>query len=76
MRRKVTVVGAGNTGRTVAQEVARRDYADVVLVDVNDRPIGVREKQRAHIEGVLHRAISIFIFDLAGERMLLQLTAT
>jgi malate dehydrogenase len=33
-RRKVTVVGAGNVGATCAQEVARRDYADVVLVDV------------------------------------------
>ena len=34
MRQKVTVVGAGLTGRTVAQEVARRDYANVVLVDI------------------------------------------
>jgi malate dehydrogenase len=34
MRRKVTVVGAGMVGRTVAQEVARRDYADVVVVDI------------------------------------------
>ncbi len=34
MRRKVTVVGAGNVGATCAQEVARRGYADVVLVDI------------------------------------------
>ena len=33
-RRKVTVIGAGNVGTTVAQEVARRDYAEVVLVDI------------------------------------------
>jgi malate dehydrogenase len=33
-RQKVTVVGAGNVGATVAQELARRDYADVVLVDI------------------------------------------
>ncbi len=33
-RKKVTVVGAGNVGATCAQELARRDYADVVLVDV------------------------------------------
>jgi malate dehydrogenase len=33
-RRKVTVVGAGNVGATCAQELARRDYADIVLVDV------------------------------------------
>ncbi len=34
MRRKVTVIGAGNVGATCAQEIARRDYADVVLVDI------------------------------------------
>jgi malate dehydrogenase len=34
MRKKVTVIGAGNVGATCAQEVTRRDYADVVLVDI------------------------------------------
>ena len=28
------MIGAGNVGATCAQEVARRDYADVVLVDI------------------------------------------
>ncbi len=42
MRTKVTVVGAGLTGRTIAQEVARRDYANVVLVDiVENLPQGI-----------------------------------
>jgi malate dehydrogenase len=42
MRRKVTVVGAGMVGRTVTQEVVRRDYADVVLVDiVENLPQGI-----------------------------------
>jgi malate dehydrogenase len=36
LRRKITVVGAGNVGATAAQEIARRDYADVVLVDIVD----------------------------------------
>ncbi len=36
MRPKVTVVGAGNVGSTCAQELARRDYADVVLVDIKE----------------------------------------
>jgi malate dehydrogenase len=36
VRRKVTVVGAGNVGATAAQEIARRDYADVVLVDIKE----------------------------------------
>ena len=34
MRRKVTVIGAGAVGATAAQEIARRDYANVVLVDI------------------------------------------
>jgi malate dehydrogenase len=34
MRRKITVVGAGNVGATTAQRVAERDYADVILVDI------------------------------------------
>lgn len=42
MRHKVTVVGAGLTGRTIAQELARRDYANVVLVDiVENLPQGI-----------------------------------
>ena len=36
MRRKVTVVGAGNVGATCAQALASRDYADVVLVDIKE----------------------------------------
>ncbi len=36
LRRKVTVVGAGNTGATCAQVLAVRDYADVVLTDIKE----------------------------------------
>src|ERR687887_756141 len=36
MRRKITVVGAGNVGATTAQRLAERDYADVVLLDIVD----------------------------------------
>jgi malate dehydrogenase len=36
VRKKVTVLGAGNVGATCAQELARRDYADVVLVDIKE----------------------------------------
>src|ERR1700751_380889 len=34
MRRKVTVVGAGNVGANTAQRIAGKELADVVLVDV------------------------------------------
>jgi malate dehydrogenase len=36
MRRKVTVVGAGNVGATCAQVLAAHDYADLVLVDIKE----------------------------------------
>jgi len=36
LRRKVTIVGAGNVGATAAQVLALRDYADVVLVDIKE----------------------------------------
>src|SRR5690348_4692099 len=36
LRRKITVVGAGNVGATCAQVLATRDYADVVLVDIKE----------------------------------------
>jgi malate dehydrogenase len=34
LRKKVTIVGAGNVGATTAQRIADKGYADVVLVDV------------------------------------------
>ena len=34
MRRKVTVIGAGNVGATTAQRVVEKEIGDVVLVDV------------------------------------------
>lgn len=33
-RKKVTVIGAGNVGATVAQQVAQKELADVALVDI------------------------------------------
>ncbi len=34
MRKKITVVGAGNVGTTTAQLIAEKDLADVVLIDI------------------------------------------
>jgi malate dehydrogenase len=36
MRQRITVVGAGNVGATAVQEIARADYADVILVDIKE----------------------------------------
>ncbi len=43
----------------------------VVLVSENDEILGFMEKQQAHINGILHRAFSVFLFNKNGE-MLLQ----
>jgi malate dehydrogenase len=34
MRRKLSVIGAGNVGATLAQRLAEREWGDVVLVDI------------------------------------------
>jgi len=43
----------------------------VILVDEQDRELGASDKLRAHVEGALHRAFSVFVFDHEG-RLLLQ----
>lgn len=44
----------------------------VILVDENDRQIGVMPKLEAHQKAVLHRAFSVFIFNDKNELMLQQ----
>ena len=44
----------------------------VILVDQEDKEIGVMEKMQAHIEAKLHRAFSVFIFNSKGELLLQQ----
>jgi isopentenyl-diphosphate Delta-isomerase len=43
----------------------------VILVDEADNELGTMEKMEAHRVGALHRALSVFIYNAAGE-MLLQ----
>ncbi len=61
MNQKVTVVGAGNVGATVAQRLAEKELADVVLIDILEGvPQGKSldlaeaapiEKHDAHLKG-------------------------
>ena len=44
----------------------------IALVNKNDDVIGFEEKGKVHIEGLLHRAFSIFVFNKAGELMIHQ----
>jgi isopentenyl-diphosphate Delta-isomerase len=47
----------------------------VVLVDENDKETGQMDKMEAHRKGVLHRAISVFVFNKNGEMLLQQRAA-
>lgn len=47
----------------------------VVLVDPDDNEVGTMAKLQAHVEGRLHRAFSVFLFDADG-RLLMQRRAT
>tara|TARA_R110002049_G_scaffold609_1_gene3405 strand:+ start:3154 stop:3672 length:519 start_codon:yes stop_codon:yes gene_type:complete len=48
----------------------------VILVDENDKPIGLMEKIEAHEKALLHRAFSVFVFNEKGELMLQQRAAS
>lgn len=48
---------------------------NVILVDHNDNEVGIMEKMQAHIQGKLHRAFSIFMFNRKGELLLQQRSA-
>ena len=46
----------------------------VVLVNEEDHSLGTAEKLRAHTQGWLHRAFSVFMFDPQGRLLLQQRT--
>lgn len=48
----------------------------VILVNEHDVPVGLMEKQAAHIEPHLHRAFSIFLFNSKGELLMQQRALT
>ncbi len=57
---KITVIGAGNVGASLAQRLVEQDFADVVILDiVEGLPQGkaLDIRQSAHILGFTHRII-------------------
>jgi len=44
----------------------------VIAVDDNDNELGYHDKMKAHIEGVLHRAVSVLIFNSKNEWLIQQ----
>jgi len=45
---------------------------EVILVDVNDTPLGLMDKMEAHEKGLLHRAFSVFVINSNNELLLQQ----
>ena len=46
--------------------------APVVLVNEQDQVLGTEEKIRAHEQGLLHRAFSVYVFDIKGNLLVQQ----
>ena len=44
----------------------------LILVDEEDREVGIMDKLAVHQQGLLHRAFSVFIFNKKGELLLQQ----
>jgi isopentenyl-diphosphate Delta-isomerase len=44
----------------------------VILVDINDEPLGLMDKMAAHEQALLHRAFSVFVLNDKNEVMLQQ----
>jgi isopentenyl-diphosphate delta-isomerase len=63
--------GAAQQQRAGSDMTDEPEAEQVILVDVEDRPIGLAPKLAAHRDGRLHRAISVQIRDTSG-RLLLQ----
>lgn len=48
----------------------------LILVDANGAFLGLMPKGQVHLEGVLHKAFSVFVFNSSGELLLQQRAAT
>jgi len=48
------------------------DLKMVICVDEKDREVGIAEKMEAHKKGLLHRVVSVIIFNSKGEMLLQQ----
>ena len=77
-RPKVTVVGAGNVGATCAQELARRDYCEVALVDIKE---GLAEgkaldiNQAGAVVGYEPRVVGSTEYEITGGSDVVVITA-
>ncbi|MBV8807960.1 MAG: malate dehydrogenase [Acidobacteriaceae bacterium] len=78
MRRKVTVIGAGNVGANTAQKIAQKELADVVLVDVIEgvpQGKGLDMLESAPVEGYDVRIVGSNGYDETGDSDIVVITA-
>ncbi|MBV8808792.1 MAG: malate dehydrogenase [Acidobacteriaceae bacterium] len=78
MRRKVTVVGAGNVGANTAQKIAAKELADVVLVDVVEgvpQGKGLDMLESAPVEGYDVRIVGSNGYDETAGSDIVVITA-
>ena len=78
MRRKVTVIGAGNVGANTAQKIAQKELADVVLVDVVEgvpQGKGLDMLESAPVEGYDVRIVGTNGYEETGESDIVVITA-
>lgn len=78
MRRKVTVIGAGNVGATAAQRIVEKELADVVLVDVVDgvpQGKGLDMYQSGAVEGFDMKIVGSNAYEETADSDLCIMTA-
>ena len=78
MRRKVTVVGAGNVGANTAQKIAAKELADVVLVDVVEgvpQGKGLDMLESAPVEGYDVQIVGTNGYDETADSDIVVITA-
>jgi isopentenyl-diphosphate delta-isomerase len=64
------------TDPSARQVSASTSEERVVLVNEQDKAIGIEDKIRAHMLGALHRAFSVFVVNSAGQLMMQKRAAT
>src|SRR3954469_2131207 len=78
MRKKVTVIGAGNVGANTAQKIAAKELADVVLVDVVEgvpQGKGLDMLESAPIEGYDVRIVGTNGYESTANSDIVVITA-
>jgi malate dehydrogenase len=75
---KITVVGAGNVGATLAQRLIEKNFADVALVDVVEGiPQGkaLDMRQSANVLGFTHKLVGANTYDVTADSDVVVITA-